>query len=170
MSNITFTKTVISKILSCLALFSLTSCTLTKHHINKNPAQELSSRINSIELELHKYSKGKSVDFYLAEDLVNLTGISTKKIDGNWIGIQYTPNKNEIFQWKRWFNSNKTKLYFEPYKYIKNGMFHYEFIHESNNLEKIIIPFDRQIISYNTKNGQIISSVDFKRSKLKRIK
>lgn len=79
MSNITFTKTVISKILSCLALFSLTSCTLTKHHINKNPAQELSSRINSIELELHKYSKGKSVNFYLAEDLVNLTGISTKK-------------------------------------------------------------------------------------------
>lgn len=49
-------------------------------------------------------------------------------------------------------------------------MFHYEFIHESNNLEKITIPFDRQIISYKTKNGQIISSVDSKRSKLKRIK
>lgn len=119
--------------------------------INKDASIELLNRIDFLEKQL----KRKKAKFYLVEDIVNLSGITTESWDGSWIGVQYFPSENEILKWKKWIEDNKEKLYYEPYKSYEEGKFYYE-IYVKDTI--VGLPLGRPIISYKALSGEIISS------------
>lgn len=58
------------------------------------------------------------------KEIVCLTNISTKKCDGNYLGIFYYPTKSEIQLWKNWFEENKTKISYSTNSDIFNKVYY----------------------------------------------
>lgn len=113
----------------------------------KSAADEILNRINFIEEQYYeRYKKGKPYDFNLVNDIVNLSGIASKKWDGNWSGLTYTPDEEDISKWKDWYRENKNEFYYND---------NHRAVRFYNNRE---LKFDRRLIFLKTKSGEVKSS------------
>ncbi|WP_442265003.1 hypothetical protein ACSIGC_11705 [Tenacibaculum sp. ZS6-P6] len=146
------------RLLVILIVLFCVSCSSNRYtvEIKNNPSTEILNRINFIEKQWLNFNNGKKANFSLVEDIVNLSGISTEKWDGSWIGIQYTPSKKEILKWREWYNLNKGRFYYQVFTKVNKGNYYYKISDGKNKTDFIL---DRPIVNLKSESGKISSSV-----------
>lgn len=149
------------RLLVILIVFFSVSCSSNRYIIEtkKNASTEILNRINFIEKQWLNLNTGKKANFSLVEDIVNLSGISTEKWDGNYFGIQYTPSKKEILKWKEWYSLNKGRFEYQAFVRLDKGNYYYRISDGKNTTDFVL---DRPIINLRNESGEITSSVKIK--------
>lgn len=97
---------------------------------NEMSAEEyILSKITKIENYL--LGKNNNLNLKTPNEIVCLTGISPKKLDGTYIGIIYYPTLEDVKLWREWINKYHGKFYYDQ--------------NEINNLnyKKVVIEYEK---------------------------
>jgi hypothetical protein len=111
------------------ALF-FTLFSLCAYSQNEMSAEEyILSKITKIENYL--LGKNNNLNLKTPNEIVCLTGISPKKLDGTYIGIIYYPTLEDVKLWREWINKYHGKFYYDQ--------------NEINNLnyKKVVIEYEK---------------------------
>jgi len=78
------------------------------------PAEDVYDEIIAAEKELEAHNNGTSGNIFRVHDIIALSKIQPKMVDGTYFGIVYTPSHEEILLWKEWFDKNRFYLSYDP--------------------------------------------------------
>jgi len=82
--------------------------------------------------EIENHLKGKSsINIKLPNEIVCLTGIVPKKVDGTYVGIVYWPTLEDVELWRKWVKEHNGK-----FSYARKQVKH-------PDLEKINVEYEK---------------------------
>ena len=98
------------KILLLITLLNSSLLIFSQESRKITAAEDVISKITEIENFLNQKT---SMNIKLPNEIVCLTGIVPKKVDGTYVGIVYYPTLEEVKLWKEWFNHNQDKIFYD---------------------------------------------------------
>jgi len=82
--------------------------------------------------EIENHLRGKnSTNIKLPNEIVCLTGIVPKKVDGTYVGIVYWPTIEDVELWRKWVKAHHEKFSYDPNQV------------ENHDLEKINVEYEK---------------------------
>jgi len=102
---------MIKKMKSFYLIFLFPFGCFSQQASSKNPANELFKKSDKVEKDLIK--NNQTIDFGTVNEIICLTQIYPKKVDGSYIGIIYYPTLEEVKLWKNWFEKYKFQIQYK---------------------------------------------------------
>ena len=109
------------KIKFAILFFLFPICSFSQDLVGPTAEQYILYKIREVEDFLT--NKSSSMNFKLPNEIVCITGISPKDVDGTYIGIVYKPTLEDVKLWREWVSKNHGRFFYENEKINKSKEF-----------------------------------------------